>query len=187
MRSPFSFIVKPIGGSRYVNKKEIEGVDFIVSSSEENHKASNRMAEVLETPIGYEGSVRKGDILLVHHNVFKFYNDMYGKKKSGKSFFKDDLFFVDSDQFYMYKRGEQWFAYDKYCFIKPIKKISKSIDTNDKEEPLMGEMIYPNMYMKKKGVEKGNIVAYQPDCNYEFVVEGERMYRLYDHQITIVL
>ena len=187
MKSPYSFIVKPMGGNRYVGSKDIEGVDFIVNTSEENHKASNRIAEVVETPIGYDGDIKAGDLLIVHHNVFKFYNDMYGRKKSGKSFFKDDLFFVDGDQFYMYRRGDDWVAHDKYCFIKPIKKLTKSIDTNDKEEPLMGEMIYPNSYMKSKGVEKGNIVAYQPGCNYEFIVDGERMYRLYDHQITMVL
>ena len=86
MQSPWSFVVRPIGGNRYVNEKNIAGVDFIVNTSEENHNASNREAEVVELPIGYTGKIRKGDILLVHHNVFKYYNDMYGRKKSGKSF-----------------------------------------------------------------------------------------------------
>lgn len=187
MKSPYSFIVKPLGGSRYVNKKTIADMDFIVNTSEENHKASNRMAEVIATPLGYDGDIEVGDILLVHHNVFKFYNDMYGRKKSGKSFLKDDTFFVDSDQFFMYSKDEQWFAHDKNCFIRPIDKRKKSIDTNDKEEPLMGQMVYPNKYLMSKGVEEGMIVGYTPGCNYEFNVDGERMYRLFDHQITMVL
>ena len=187
MKSPYNFIVIPVGGKRYVNEKNIGGIDFVVSTSEENHKASNRMAEVIEVPIDYKGDVKKGDILLVHHNVFKFYNDMYGTKKSGKSFLKDDLFLVDPDQFFMYKRNGQWNAHDKYCFIKPMKKIFKTIDTNDKEEPLMGQMIYPNSYLKSKGATKGCTVGYKPKCNYEFNVEGEKLYRLFDHQITIVL
>ena len=126
MKSPYSFIVKPMGGNRYVGSKDIEGVDFIVNTSEENHKASNRIAEVVETPISYGGDIKAGDLLIVHHNVFKFYNDMYGRKKSGRSFLKDDLFFVDSSQFYMYGRDGQWFAHDRYCFIKPIEKRSKT-------------------------------------------------------------
>jgi hypothetical protein len=36
----------------------------------------------------------KGDTLLVHHNVFKFYNDIKGVERSGRSYFMDDLFFI---------------------------------------------------------------------------------------------
>lgn len=187
MKSPWSFVVKPIGGSRYVNQKKIGDVDFIVNTSEENHKASNRMGVVIDLPIGYEGDISTGDILLVHHNVFKFYNDMYGRKKSGKSFLKEDLFLVDQDQFYMYKKNRQWIAHDKNCFIKPLTKKDRSIHINDKEEPLMGQMVYPNGYIKSKGVNVGDVVGYKPKCNYEFNVDGQKLYRVFDHQITMVL
>ena len=90
MKSPFYFIVKPMKGKRYDNTKSIGGIDFIVSTSEEDHRFSNRYAEVIETPLRYSGPIQVGDTLLVHHNVFKFYNDMRGRQKSGKSFFKDD-------------------------------------------------------------------------------------------------
>ena len=103
MKSPFYFLVKPLYGKRYNNTKNISGVDFITSSSEEDYKFSTRQAEVIETPLNYKGPIQSGDILLVHHNVFKYYNDMRGRQKSGKSYFKDDLFFVDNDQFFMYK------------------------------------------------------------------------------------
>ena len=93
MKSPFNFIVKPLKGKRYDNTKEIAGLELVVSTSEEDHKFSNRYAEVIETPIGYTGAIKSGDTLLVHHNVFKYYNDMKGRQKSGRSFFKDDLFF----------------------------------------------------------------------------------------------
>ena len=92
MRSPFYFIVKPLDDKRYTNTKEIDGMDFITSTSEENHMASNRQGVVVATPLGYDGDIEVGDLLLVHHNVFKYYNDMKGRQKSGKSFFKDDLF-----------------------------------------------------------------------------------------------
>mgnify|MGYP003135826690 FL=1 len=71
MRSPFHFIVKPLHGKRYTNSKEIENVDFITNTSEENHLASNREAVVVSTPLNYKGDIVAGDILLVHHNVFK--------------------------------------------------------------------------------------------------------------------
>ena len=90
MKSPFNFIVRPCNGRRYDNVKEIGGVDFITSTSQEDHTVSNRYAEVVETPIGYDGEIQPGDTIIVHHNVFKYYNDMKGRQKSGKSFFKDD-------------------------------------------------------------------------------------------------
>ena len=75
---------------------------------------------MVSTPIGYKGEIKIGDILLVHHNVFKFYYDMKGIEKSGKSYFRDDLFFIDPDQFFLYYNGDQWRAHSKYCFVKPV-------------------------------------------------------------------
>ena len=112
MQSPYSFIVKPIKGKRYNNTKNIGGVDFVISTSKEDHNFSNRQAEVIELPLGYKGPIQVGDILLVHHNVFKFYNDIQGKERSGKSFFKDDLFFIEPDQYFAYKQNEKWNAVD---------------------------------------------------------------------------
>ena len=102
MKSPHCFIVKPIGGRRYDNLKKIGGIDFITSSSKEDHTVSNRFAKVIETPLRYSGDIQVGDTLLVHHNAFKFYNDMQGKERSGRSFFKEDLFLIDEDQYFAY-------------------------------------------------------------------------------------
>lgn len=187
MRSPFYFIAKPVNGKRYDNTKDIAGVEFIVSTSEEDHKFSNRFAEVVELPLDYDGDIVKGDILLVHHNVFKFYNDMKGRQKSGKSFFRDDLFFIESDQFFMYKHGSTWNAYDRYCFIKPIPATESYIKKPFTEEPLMGVVKYPNKYLLERGIKAGDMVCFSPDSEYEFTVDEEKLYRMYDHQITIKL
>ena len=187
MQSPFYFIAKPVNGRRYDNTKEIGGVDFIVSTSEEDHKFSNRFAEVVELPLGYKGPIREGDTLLVHHNVFKFYNDMRGRQKSGKSFFKDDLFFIETEQFYMYKHNSTWNAYDRYCFIKPVPATESYIKKPFSEEPLMGIMKYPNEYLLERGIKEGDMVCFSPDSEYEFTVDEEKLYRMYDHQITIKL
>jgi hypothetical protein len=187
MRSPFNFIAKPINGKRYDNTKEIGGVELIVSTSQEDHKFSNRYAEVVELPLEYNGPVAVGDTLLVHHNVFKFYNDMRGNQKSGRSFFKDDLFFIEPDQFFMYKRGSTWNAYDKYCFIKPIDAIDSYVKKPFTDEPLMGIVKYSNEYLMSKGIFSNDKVCFQPDSEYEFIVDGEKLYRMFDHQITIKL
>lgn len=187
MKSPFYFIVRPVNGKRYDNTKDMEGTEFILSTSEEDHKFSNRYAEVIELPVGYTGPISIGDTLLVHHNAFKFYNDMKGRQKSGKSFFKDDLFFIEADQFFMFRKIAFWYAYDKYCFVRPIPATKYYIGKFLSEEPLMAQMVYPNEYLLSKGIKKGDVVCFTPDSEYEFTVDGEKLYRMYDHQITIKL
>ena len=147
----------------------------------------NRIAEVIATPIVYNGPIKPGDKLLVHHNVFKFYNDMYGNRKSGKSFFKDDLFFIDNDQFFLYKHNNVWNAHSKYCMIKPIKKEQTYLKSHENEEPLIGLVKYPNKYLISKGVNKGDKVSFKPNSEYEFNVDGEKLYRMFDHQVTLLL
>jgi hypothetical protein len=187
MQSPFYFIAKPLEGKRYNNTKEIGGIELIVSTSEEDHNFSNRQAEVIEVPRGYKGPIAPGDILLVHHNVFKFYNDIRGNRKSGKSFFREDLFFIEPDQFFLFKRNDVWYSYDRYCFVRPIPAQESYIFKPFSKEPLMGQMVYPNQYLISKGVYTGDIVCFQPESEYEFEVDGENLYRIFDHQITIKL
>ena len=187
MRSPFYFIVKPLDDKRYTNTKNIEGMEFITSTSEENFKASNRQGVVVAVPLGYDGRIKVGDILLVHHNVFKFYNDMKGRQQSGKSFFKDNLFFIENDQFFMYKQDDMWHCHDSYCFVKPVEKEESFISKLGTDEPLVGIMKYPNKYLSSQGVNKGDRISFKPDSEYEFMVDDEKLYRMYDHQITIKL
>ena len=120
MRSPTNFIVRPKEGRRYDNIKKIGGIDFITSTSKEDHKSSNRFAEVVSTPISYDGDIKPGDTIVVHHNVFKYYYDMKGREKSGRSFLKDDLFLIDPYQYYLYNDGNGWKCDDRFCFVKPI-------------------------------------------------------------------
>jgi hypothetical protein len=131
--------------------------------------------------------VQQGDTLLVHHNAFKFYNDIRGRRKSGRSFFRDDKFFIEPDQFFMYRRNGTWNTYDRYCFVKPISAIDSYIKKPFTHEPLMGEMVYPNAYLLSQGIRTGDKVCFKPDSEYEFDVDGEKLYRMFDHQITIKL
>ena len=187
MTSIHYFIVKPVNNKRYNNTTNIEGVDFITSVSQENHLASNREARVISTPLLYKGPIKTGDVLLVHHNVFKYYYDMKGRQKSSMSFFQDDIFFVELDQFFMYKQNNKWNCHDRYCFIKPINKEDGYLVKSFKEEPLVGIVKYTNEYLKNQNVKEGDKVVFKPESEYEFNVDGEKLYRMYDHQITVVL
>ena len=48
-------------------------------------------------------------------------------------------------------------------------------------------MKYPNKYLLSKGVNKGDKILFKPESEYEFMVDDEKLYRMYDHQITMVL
>ena len=187
MQSPDRFIVKPMKGRRYNNTKDIGGLEFITSTSEEDFTASNREAEVIAVPLNYKGEIEPGDILLVHHNVFKFYNDMKGRRQSGRSFFKDDLFFIEDEQFYMYKKNGEWNAHGRNCFIKPVPVKDSFLKKTGRYEPLTGTVKYINKELEVFGVQEGDEVSFQPESEYEFRVDDEILYRMFTNNITFII
>lgn len=185
MRSPFYFVVKPLNGRRYDNIRRFGDISFITSVSQEDHMAANRFAEVISVPLDYHGEIEPGDTLLVHHNTFKIYYDMKGQERSGTSFLKDGLFFVDEDQYFMYKHGGEWKTHSKYCFISPVKTRSSYIKKGGAYEPLIGTVRYLNKELESLGVGVGDEVSFEPDSEYEFEVDGEKLYRMFTKNIVI--
>ncbi len=178
MQSPNQFIVTPANNRRYNNVKNIEGLEIILDTSEESSSFSNREAVVVSLPINYKGPVKEGNTLLVHHNVFKHYNDMYGRRQSGKSFFKDDKFFIDETQYYMYNNNSKWFAVEPFCFVAPLPATETYIYKPFSNEPLMGIMEYTCSSIEKHGIKKGDIVTFMPDSEYEFKFNEQKLYRI---------
>ncbi len=187
MKSPFGFIVTPVNDTRYDNVKKIGEVDFITSSSKEDHTVSNRFANVISTPINYDGDVKVGDILVVHHNVFKYYNDMKGREKSGRSFLKDNLFIVEPNQFFMYKQDGQWKSHLDYCFVKPSNKEESVIFNSDKYQALTGTIEVTNPELTSLGLKTGDKVCFKPESEYEFKIDDQTLYRMKSKNITMAL
>lgn len=187
MRSPFYFIVSPLSGRRYDNIKKIGDIDLITSTSQEDHESSNRFAEVVSLPVGYDGEIKIGDTLLVHHNVFKYYYDMRGRQQSSHNFFKDNLFFVDYDQFFMYYSGDQWKCHSKYCFIEPVETKEYYIAKPGTEEPLIGRIRYINQELIDLGLNVGDEIAFEPDSEYPFYINDQKLYRMFTSNIKIKL
>jgi hypothetical protein len=189
MKSPTDFICEPKDGRRYDNTKKFGDVDFIISSSEEDHKVSNRIAVVHELPSRYEGPIKKGAELIVHHNVFKYYNDIKGNKKSGKSFLRDNLFMLDSYQVFAFKNpGCEWVSLDGYSFVKPVKgQELRPMKAHRGFDDLRGRVAMKSPYLSEKGVKIGDMVFFAPDSEYEFRIDGELMYRVMDQSIFATL
>ena len=120
MQSLFNFIVKPKNG-RASNKTKIGSKELILNTDLQDHRYVNRQGIVIDTPKNINTAIKKNDEVIVHHNVFRRFDDVRGKEKNSKSYFKEDMFFVDDSQIFLYKRNNKWFAPENYCFIKPIK------------------------------------------------------------------
>jgi len=77
MKSVFNFIVKPVG-ARYNNKIKVEDKELILNTKIESFKSVNNLAEVISTPLAYSTNIKVGDIVLIHHNVFRRFYDIRG-------------------------------------------------------------------------------------------------------------
>jgi hypothetical protein len=94
---------------------------------------------------------------------------------------------VDLEQFYAYKKDGTWYSYDRYCFVKPVPATESYIYKPFSEEPLVGLVKISNDYLISKGVNNGDRISFKPESEYEFDIDGEKLYRMYDHQITMKL
>ena len=90
---------------------------------------------------------------------------------------------VSDDQIFAYKRNNKWKSLPNFCFVKPLYKKNKWALKTD--ENLLGILTYSNHKLNQLGVSVGDMVGFTPDSEYEFNIEGEKLYRIFSHHITI--
>jgi co-chaperonin GroES (HSP10) len=178
----FDFIVKPVG-SRYENSIDIDGKELIVNTKIESFKSVSNMAEVVSVPLAYKTDIKVGDTVIIHHNVFRRFYDIKGKQKNSRSYFKEDLYFCSSDQIYLYKTDTEWKSFGDRCFIKPLKNIDHL--KLDKERKLIGILKYGNDSLKELKINPGDLVGYTPFGEFEFIIDGQRLYCMKSNDIVI--
>ena len=178
MQSVFNYLVKP-KGSRVTGKKEIEGKELLLNTELQNYQYTQRIGIILSLPkASTYKNLREGDEIIVHHNIFRRFRDIRGKEKNSKNYLEEDIYLVQPDQIYAYKRKDEWKALDGYCFVKPIKE-TKMFSTNF-EKPLVGIVKFGNEF-----IEKNSLIGFKPNSEYEFIIEGQRLYRVPVNAITI--
>ena len=178
MKSLYSFIVKPLN-ERYDNIKKVDDKTLIINTGIENHRFVSKKAVVVSTPAAYTSKIKVGDELYVHHNIFRRWYNMRGEEKNSSTFFKDDLYFVSPDQIYMYNLKPHL----DYCFVKPIK--NQNLLENRKEQPNVGIMKYTNSALEAIGITPGTLITFTPNSEFEFIVEGERLYCMKSNDIAL--
>jgi len=192
MKSVYNFVVAPLN-SRYNNTKKVGDKELIVNTEIFSHQYVSREAIVKETPTVGETNIQVGDKVIVHHNVFRRWHNQYGIEKNSKSYFDEETYLVASDQIFLYKTKtvfdylltltlvdsySDWKPQKGYCFVKPIKSTNE-LDV-DKEKPLMGIVKYSDGTVKK-----GDLIGFRPSSEYEFIIDGEKLYRILSNFITI--
>ena len=177
MKSVYNFVVAP-KGERYNNKKKVDGGELILNTEIYNHQYVNREATVISTPIVGDTDIKPGDTVIVHHNVFRRWHNQYGVEKNSRSYFNESTYFISNDQIFLYKRDEEWVAPKGYCFVKPLKAIDQF--NIESEKPLQGIVKYSD---GTAGIN--DLVGFKPSSEYEFIVDGERLYRVLSNLITI--
>ena len=177
MKSVYNFVVTP-KGNRYNNIKEVQGGKLILNTEVYNHQYVNREATVISLPIVGDTDIEPGDTVIVHHNIFRRWHDVKGREKNSRSYFNESTYFINHDQIFLYKRDEKWIAPKGYCFVKPLKAIDQF--NIESEKPLQGVVKYSDGTVKV-----GELVGFRPNSEYEFIVDGERLYRVLSNFITI--
>ena len=177
MKSVYNFVVTP-KGNRYNNTKKIDDLELILNTEIFNHQYVNREAKVISTPIIGSTDIKSGDTVIVHHNVFRRWHNVKGIEKNSRSYFNESTYFINHDQIFLYKRNDKWIAPKGYCFVKPLKAVDQF--NIESEKPLQGIVKYSD-----GAVKVNELVGFTPNSEYEFVVDGERLYRVLSKFITI--
>ena len=180
MTPRWDYLIKPYG-KQYNNTKKIANLEFTVNTSIEDATFVNRLGIVCAVPNG--GQIPLDSIVVVHHNVFRTYLDMKGRKRKSNEYFRDEQYLVNPNRIYMYNEGDGWKTTEEYCFINPIDYIQDGdLYRSDKEKE---EHVGIVKHGRIKNVLEGDLIAFTKNSEYEFNIDGEKIYRMKNNDICI--
>jgi len=177
MKSVYNFVVTPVG-KRYNNVKKVGDKELILNTEIFNHQYVNRKATVISKPIIGDTDIDVGSDVVLHHNVFRRWHNVKGIEKNSKSYFNENTYIVNLDQIFLYKKFWEWKSPKGFCWVKPIKNKDKYANSEVQEN--VGIIKYTDGSFKIN-----DLVGFTPISNYEFVIDGELLYRVYTKFITI--
>jgi len=170
------YIISPIG-NRYNNSVRVNNKELVLNTEVFNHQYINRHAKIIATPLLFQSPLNAGDEVIVHHNIFRRWHDVKGIERNSRSYWKDNKYIISQDQIYLYKK-DNWIAMPGYSFVKPLEAISTY--NTEKERPLIGIIKYSDETFNKE-----ELVGFKPGSEFEFIINGERLYRVMNNFITI--
>ena len=179
----------------YNNEETIStGDSVIINSTIESVANINRVATVVEAP--NFTILKKGDKVVVHHNIFRLKNSTRGNVVESDYFIEDNKYFVPLTEIFMYKNDSGWIALDPYCFVEPIVKevedtsgfsLSPTEGTYKGRLDRIGIIRYPSKELLSQGVKVGDKVKFSKNSEYEFILDGKVFYKMSSKDILAVL
>jgi len=182
MNSIYNFIIKPKNG-RYNNEINIGDTTLVVNTNIEDHKMVSRHAIVMSTPIAYCTDIKEGDEVIIHHNIFRRWYDVRGNERNSSQYFKENLYFCKPNQIYLYKKDDKWLPFLDRCFVMPIKDTDSL--TLDLEKKCVGILKIGNKELEALDINPGDLVGYRPGREWEFIIDGKRIYCMESNDIII--
>ena len=156
---------------------------LILNTNIEDFKAVSKEGIVLYVPLAIKTTIRPGDHVIVHHNIFRRFYDMKGREQNSRSYFKEDMYFCNIDQLYLYKQDDKWNGFLDRCFVQPIKETDtfkfNSIKSN------IGIVKYTNTKLQELGINVGSLVSFKKEREFEFVINNELLYCMKLNDIVI--
>lgn len=175
MKSPNYFIITPKDNKRYNNTKKVGDVDLVISNSIEDGHDTNREGVVVETPIGYQGDVKKGDTLIVHHNTFRLMRNQRREMVNSMKHIKDDLFYTEDYYLRIDKDGNKSSRFP-YVFLKPI--VQDDFIHGNREQDNIGELVFDNKELNDLGLVNGNRYTFKEFKNATYKIDDEVYFRM---------
>lgn len=183
MKSIYDFIIEP-KNTRYNNTKKVGDKELVLNTEIFNHQYVSREAVIKHLPLAIETELQVGDEVIIHHNVFRRWHNIKGEEKNSRSYIDENTYCIKEDQIYSYNRNNQgWKTLSGYCFVKPIKSNDDFV--TEREELFVGIMKYVDPLLEEYNISEGDLVGFTPDSEYEFVIDGERLYRVLTTDISL--
>ena len=155
-------------------------------------KDTIRHGDVVAVPEGLDEDIRVGDKIFFHHNIVAVTRLETGDIESAYLINrKDKLYRIPVDKswpmYYAVLRDGEFKCLPNVCFVRPVKTQKYNtmlfIPDNEKEERHIGEVVHLSDTLKSKGIVEGDRVVFSKDSEYQFQVNGEQLYCMFDRWI----
>lgn len=171
----YNIIISP-KGDRYNNSEN--GIIMNAHIDEKDFHFTNRIGVVEKLPL-IDTPFEVGDEVIVHHNVFRKYWNFKGKLRTSSNDL-DGMFSVYQDQIFAYKRDSVWITIDEWVFIAPQEASKDTLTLSlDPYTKRVGTVV-----ISKKPNLVGETVGFTPASEYEFNIDGQKMYKMRERDIT---
>lgn len=175
----YQAIVIPKGG-RYNNRKS-SGLIMNASIDEKDFAFTNRISEVVNTPL-LEVPFDIGDELIVHHNVFRKYWGFNTHLRTSSNDLNNGTFQVSLDSMFAYRKPKgDWIMLDDWIFVEPIEKPKTKIIYDFEHEVKQQGLL---AHGEVDNVSIGDRIGFKPNSEYIFEIEGKKYFKMRNRDIT---